>query len=206
MSTMKRSAPTTNSPARPAKRQQSLASFFATPEKKPDLLETVDIKDEPLKLEVDLPPLAADGQITKPSISTLDKAYPLINHPSYHPPPSPTFNHPFPIAPIPCSLNLRFNTTPNPHLNPKLGLDLLYFKRFIDPACSWELTRYLLDALPWYRVKYTVRGLDINTPRFTTVFGKDSTNKSWTSYPCKPRAIPPILLKLMQKGKRVRSI
>ena len=78
----------------------------------------------------------------------------------------------FTSPPIPDPLHLTFNTAPHPTLRPDLGLDLLCFKRFIDPACSWDLTNYLLSALPWHRVKYTVRGNSINTPRWTTVFGK----------------------------------
>jgi hypothetical protein len=36
-----------------------------------------------------------------------------------------------------------------------------------------------------------VRGIDINTPRYTTVFGKDATSTPWTGYDkAEPRAIP----------------
>ncbi|RXK35478.1 hypothetical protein M231_07256 [Tremella mesenterica] len=132
--------------------------------------------------------------------------YPPPDHPSYHLPPSPTYNHPFPISPVPQSLkdNLKFNTLPIA-INSPHQLDLLYFKRFIDPCVTRELTRYLLEELPWYRVKYTVRGVNINTPRYTTVFGKDSTDKPWNGYKVKPRAIPEILLLLMREVEHVTN-
>lgn len=133
-----------------------------------------------------------------------DTDYPPPDHPSYHLPPSGSYNHPFTIPPIPQSLSssLAFNTNPKVIAKPELGLDLLYFKRFIDATCSSELTQYLLDSMPWYRVKYVVRGISINTPRYTTVFGKDATTTPWHGYDkAEPRAIPPILLKLMQKGE-----
>ena len=138
------------------------------------------------------------------TVFSIDPDYPPANHLAYHPPPSPSFNHPFTIAPIPDTLRstLSFNESPKTISKPNLGLDLLYFKRFIDPSCSAELRRYLLSAMPWYRVKYTVRGISINTPRYTTVFGKDSTSTPWTGYDkASPRAIPRILLALMQKGE-----
>ena len=187
----------TSSPTRVSKRQQSLASFFAKIEKKPPASEVVVVDDSPPDTPSDEILPNSDREA---SSCEFDRPYPPHTHPSYHPPPSPTFNHPISISPIPTTLALRFNTAATAHVKPNSGLDLLCFKRFIDSICSWKLTNYLLDALPWYRVCYNVRGLDVNTPRFTTVFGKDLTDKSWTSYKCKPRAIPPILLQLMQKG------
>lgn len=128
--------------------------------------------------------------------------YPPSNHVSYHPPPSLDHNHPLSISPPPQRLldSLSFSQSPRPILKPALNLDLLYFDQFIAPPGSRMLYDYLLDSLPWYRVKYTVRGININTPRWTTVFGKDSSTKSWTGYDVKPRAIPEILLRLMEIG------
>ena len=56
--------------------------------------------------------------------------------------------------------------------------------------------------MPWYRVTYTTKGFTVNTPRWTTVFGKDLQSKDWSGYPAgvKPRAIPEILLRLMEIG------
>lgn len=194
---MKRAAPFSIA-ANPAKRQQSLASFFSKPEKKRPSSDIIVIGAElDGNASKEEPPVAVQ---LKDSKDAAVAPYPPSDHPSYHLPPNPTFNHPFTIPSIPPSLDLRFNTDASPHLNLKLGLDQLYLKRFIHPTCSWDLSRYLLEALPWYRVNYTVRGIDIKTPRYTTVFGKDITSTSWRGYKCKPRAIPPILLRIMQKG------
>lgn len=127
--------------------------------------------------------------------------YPPRDHPSYRPPPRPDFNHPFLIAPVPQTLKDTFAVNPiGTAIYKPLELDLLYFKRFIDPSCTRQLTKYLLEELPWQRVRYTVRGIQINTPRWTTVFGKDATEKPWTGYKSKPRAIPEVLLMLMKHG------
>ncbi|ORY24979.1 hypothetical protein BCR39DRAFT_445565, partial [Naematelia encephala] len=117
----------------------------------------------------------------------------------------PSYNHPFSISPPPPALleSLAFTPQTRTITKPDLGLDLLYLKHFVSPACSRALMAYLLSALPWYRVTYMVRGIRINTPRFTTVFGKDSTNTPWDGYKVSPRAIPPILLRLMQKVEQV---
>ncbi|WRT67200.1 uncharacterized protein IL334_004166 [Kwoniella shivajii] len=131
----------------------------------------------------------------------------IPNHP-YHLPPNPTFNHPFTLSQIPSNLKpINFNVHPQIIHNPTTELDLLYYKGFIDPALSTKpLMDYLLNELPWYRVKYTVRGININTPRYTTVFGKDSTIIPWTGYQkCNPRAIPEVLQRLMRKVEQVTS-
>jgi hypothetical protein len=133
--------------------------------------------------------------------------YPPANHGSYHLPPDPNYNHPFTITPPPNELltALAFSQSPKPILRPNLNLDLLYFNQFISPPGSRALYDYLLEALPWYRVKYTVRGININTPRWTTVFGKDASTADWKGYPVKPRAIPEILLRLMEIGQSLST-
>jgi len=129
--------------------------------------------------------------------------YPPPSHPSYPPPPSRTHNHPFEIPPPSHQLleNIRFNPNPKPILKPDLNLDLLYFNKFIESG-SKELYNYLLESMPWYRVTYTTKGFTVNTPRWTTVFGKDLQSKEWSGYPAgvRPRAIPEILLRLMEIG------
>lgn len=129
--------------------------------------------------------------------------YPPPSHPSYPPPPSSTHNHPFQIRKPSDSLlsSLRFNPNPKPILKPALNLDLLYFHNFIESG-SKELYNYLLESMPWYRVTYTTKGFTVNTPRWTTVFGKDLQSKDWSGYPVgvRPRAIPEILLRLMEIG------
>jgi hypothetical protein len=162
------------------------------------------------KVEGRSPPVEAldKGETgAKPDRLTIDLSaaftYPPSDHASYRLPPDPGYNHPLPIAPPPESLlaNLSFSQSPKPIIRPSLNLDLLYFNQFISPPGSRELYEYLLESMPWYRVKYTVRGININTPRWTTVFGKDGSTPSWTGYPVKPRAIPEILLRLMEVGK-----
>ena len=37
------------------------------------------------------------------------------------------------------------------------------------------LYKHLLEELPWYKVLYLARGMTINTPRYTTVFGLDES-------------------------------
>jgi hypothetical protein len=160
-------------------------------------------------------PLKAKKDDSSPKAKTEDRSeyltidpltaftYPPASHPSYHPPPSPSHNHPFSI-PSPSTIllsNLSFNPTPKIIVKPELNLDLLYFNQFIASG-SKELYTYLLDSLPWYRVTYTTKGFTVNTPRWTTVFGKDSAGKEWSGYPTgvKPRAIPEILLRLMEIG------
>lgn len=129
--------------------------------------------------------------------------YPPPSHPSYPQPPSRTHNHPIQIPQPPSSLisTLAFNPNPKPILKPGLNLDLLYFNKFINEG-SKELYDYLLVSMPWYRVTYTTKGFTVNTPRWTTVFGKDLQSKDWSGYPAgvKPRAIPEILLRLMEIG------
>lgn len=60
-------------------------------------------------------------------------------------------------------------------------LDLLYFEPFIPRSIENEIFTLLRNNLFFYRVKYKIkRGsfeTDINTPRFTTVFGIDETSK-----------------------------
>lgn len=94
-------------------------------------------------------------------------------------------------------------------------LDLLYFQPFIPRTIERELFEFLRSELFFYRVKYTIQRFgketEINTPRFTTVFGIDETSRfiseppsiveasdrakpvSKTKYKCKPRPIPECL-------------
>ncbi|KAJ5152650.1 uncharacterized protein N7482_009128 [Penicillium canariense] len=58
-------------------------------------------------------------------------------------------------------------------------LDLLYFQPYIARATANELFKFLRRELPFYRVQYNIKrgGVEtqINTPRYTTVFGVDET-------------------------------
>jgi hypothetical protein len=168
-----------------------------TPRKRRKLSPLVEVK----------PKTEVSGTIANQELLKIDTnepfTYPPSSHPSYPPPPSRTHNHPFPIPPPPESLlsALRFNPNPKPILKPDLNLDLLYFHKFINEG-SKELYDYLLDSMPWYRVTYITKGFTVNTPRWTTVFGKDLQSKDWSGYPAgvRPRAIPEILLRLMEIG------
>ncbi|KAL5002762.1 hypothetical protein BDV10DRAFT_84533 [Aspergillus recurvatus] len=103
-----------------------------------------------------------------------DEELPLSysHHPSY----------PHPIASLPPSLASSLTglsqaeykeITNQPHL------DLLYFHPLIPAPTARNLFQFLRRELPFYRVQYSIkRGgqtTQINTPRFTTVFGIDAT-------------------------------
>lgn len=74
----------------------------------------------------------------------------------------------------------RVPKKPGREINDKPHLDLVYFQPFIDKPLADQLFALLRDSLPFYRVQYTIRraGVEatVNTPRFTTVFGVDSTS------------------------------
>ncbi|WVQ70002.1 uncharacterized protein L199_008226 [Kwoniella botswanensis] len=227
---MKRSSDSTTSP-RSSKRQASLAAFLKPKNVPSPIITKIHIsegngqEDKPIVLDDDEEP-----ELLK-SITTLDKgkgkavdlhqngvskltstdldldpSWPPPQHP-YHPPPNTTYNHPIVIPPPTPSLQpMRFNLNPKIIHNPTTDLDLVYYKSFIDKSSSKELMIFLLDNLPWYRVKYMVRGININTPRYTTVFGKDLTDIPWSGYmKCRPRAIPEVLERLMRKVEQVTS-
>ncbi|KAJ6138737.1 Oxoglutarate/iron-dependent dioxygenase [Penicillium samsonianum] len=105
-------------------------------------------------------------------------------------------------------------------MNNQPHLDLLHFQPYIPRPTANELFKFLRRELPFYRVQYTARRGDIetqiNTPRWTTVFGVDETStfiqeqdnnpnslilletKSKTpipktKYQCTPRPIPACL-------------
>ncbi|OJJ02124.1 hypothetical protein ASPVEDRAFT_41599 [Aspergillus versicolor CBS 583.65] len=98
----------------------------------------------------------------------------FTHHPSY----------PHPIAALPPSIanplaSIRDvqpgKITNQPHL------DLLYFHPLIPSPTARDLFQFLRRELPFYRVQYTIRRggqpTQINTPRFTTVFGIDATSQ-----------------------------
>nr|XP_019013601.1 uncharacterized protein I206_01671 [Kwoniella pini CBS 10737]OCF52382.1 hypothetical protein I206_01671 [Kwoniella pini CBS 10737] len=162
-------------------------------------------KGKAIEIESEIQNIKAGGgeeeEDGKSTDENLDTSWPPKDHP-YHPPPSSNYNHPILIGSIPNTLKpIHFIIKPKIINNPITDLDLIYYKSFINPKLSSNLLmNYLLENLPWYRVKYMVRGMNINTPRYTTVFGKDSTLTPWNGYQkCNPRAIPEILERLMRK-------
>lgn len=98
-------------------------------------------------------------------------------------------------------------------LNDRLDLDLVYYQPYISSAIAPGMFAFLRQELPFYRVQYDIkRGgvtTQINTPRFTTVYGLDETAQfapdgsivdaktgkkvEVSRYKCKPRPIPQCL-------------
>ena len=121
-----------------------------------------------------------------------------------------TYPIPLPAKlPFDLSLNDKHNT-----INNLLELDLLSYTPLIPQATAKSLFEFLRSEFCWYRVTYQARGITINTPRFTTVFGLDDTHyfsgdaetgpvyeKSTRAPPkkplnCVPRPMPGCLLQL----------
>ena len=144
---------------------------------------------------------------TSKSLSQPDTDQPLSDHPSY----------PYPVRHLPQSIQDAFSNVPmseGREINDQPDLDLLYFQPFIPPSIERELFEFLRKELFFYRVKYKIkRGTietEINTPRYTTVFGVDATSRfssasppvqldATTSkpvppdrYSCKPRPLPQV--------------
>ncbi|KAL3449844.1 hypothetical protein BJX65DRAFT_272056 [Aspergillus insuetus] len=100
----------------------------------------------------------------------------FTTHPSY----------PHPIADLSPSIanalaNLNSESTSPKIINNQPHLDLLYFHPLIPQAAARDLFQFLRRELPFYRVQYSIRrggiNTQINTPRFTTVFGLDATSQ-----------------------------
>ena len=99
-------------------------------------------------------------------------------------PPSNHTTYPFPIPRLPPSLSDSLSEVPSledgeciadqPHL------DLVYFQNYIPKYVEADLFDYLRENLFFYRVQYKIkRGpveTQINTPRYTTVFGVDESS------------------------------
>ena len=143
----------------------------------------------------------------KVKISVTESKDAPSNHPTY----------PFAIPQLPPEITDLLNFAPEAEgkaINDQPDLDLLYFQPYIPGSISTQLFEFLRSELFFYRVKYKIkRGpieTDINTPRFTTVFGVDETSSfspdgslmdAATKKPipkdryktCKPRPIPACL-------------
>lgn len=99
------------------------------------------------------------------------------------PRPSEHASYPFPIPALPAHIEVSL-THGTPARDPRLinnqpDLDLQYFQPYIARQTANELFKFLRRELPFYRVQYQIKrgGIDtqINTPRYTTVFGVDET-------------------------------
>lgn len=130
--------------------------------------------------------------------------------------------YPFPVPHLPPYIIEQLNQVPasqGKHINDQPDLELVYFQPYIPPTIERALFEFLRKTLFFYRVQYTIKryGLEthINTPRFTTVFGLDTSSTfttdgalidSQTFKPvpsdryktCNPRPIPHCLDHLRQ--------
>lgn len=108
----------------------------------------------------------------------------------------------FPIADLPSSISGELDelllTASGKVVNNQPHLDLLYFEPLIPRPTAKELFNFLRSSLPFYRVKYTItrfgKSLDINTPRFTTVFGLDVTSQFESTVTPSPDGTGPNLM------------
>ncbi|KAL8670753.1 MAG: hypothetical protein Q9168_004732 [Polycauliona sp. 1 TL-2023] len=125
--------------------------------------------------------------------------------------------YPFAIPHLPAYLLNSVSEAPSTEgqrINDQPDLDILYFQPFFSRNTASDLFDFLRGNLFFYRVQYGIKrgGVEtqINTPRYTTVFGLDETSsfafdgsiiESSTStsvrsnkYPsCSPRPIPQCL-------------
>jgi alkylated DNA repair dioxygenase AlkB len=92
--------------------------------------------------------------------------------------------YPFPIPGLPVHVEEQVSSLPATQgrvINDRLDLNLLYFQHYVPVYLSKDVFNFLRSELPFYRVKYTIkRGpteTQINTPRYTTVFGVDDTSR-----------------------------
>ena len=130
--------------------------------------------------------------------------------------------YPFPVPYLPAHILNQLAEVPasqGKEINDQLDLDLLYFQPYIPKNVEKELFEFLRGELFFYRVQYTIKRYgtetQINTPRFTTVFGVDTASAfdsngalidSQTRKPvpvdryktCKPRPLPQCLDHLRQ--------
>jgi len=125
-------------------------------------------------------------------------------------------SYPFaiPHLPAPFAEQLGFSPAEEGKLmNDQLDLDMVYYQPYIPATIAPGVFEFLRQELPFYRVQYNItRGsvqTQINTPRFTTVFGVDDTSRfavdgtivdaksgqkvEASRYKCKPRPIPQCL-------------
>ncbi|KAK5130673.1 hypothetical protein LTR08_001834 [Meristemomyces frigidus] len=124
--------------------------------------------------------------------------------------------YPFAIPHLPQEVADILNFAPAAEgrsINDQPDLDLVYYQPYIPKDIHRDLFELLRRELFFYRVKYMIkRGpleTQINTPRFTTVFGLDDTSRfdpegrivdatsgkpvMKDAYKCKPRPIPECL-------------
>lgn len=121
--------------------------------------------------------------------------------------------YPFPVPHLPQQIIDELASVPasdGKEINDQPDLDLVYYQPYIPKRIEQLLFNFLREELFFYRVKYTIKKFgtetEINTPRYTTVFGVDVTSKFTETgdlidsqsektvpkerYSCVPRPIP----------------
>lgn len=152
--------------------KRTLHSFFSPPAKRPkNSLETLSRTVSPPQVSKE--PTSATA--TDSQNASSDQPTKYTAHTGY----------PFPIADLPPSITEKVEelllTASGKTINNQPHLDLLYFEPLIPQPTADQLFHFLRCSLPFYRVKYTItrfgKSVDINTPRFTTVYGLDETSR-----------------------------
>ena len=127
--------------------------------------------------------------------------------------------YPFAVLHLPTGITEILNFAPAEEgriINDQPDLNLLYYQPYVPKDIERSLFDFLRSELFFYRVKYMIkRGsieTQINTPRYTTVFGVDETARfndtgelvdatsrkllAKDAYGCKPRPLPDCLDRL----------
>ncbi|KAH7061736.1 hypothetical protein BKA63DRAFT_201514 [Paraphoma chrysanthemicola] len=124
--------------------------------------------------------------------------------------------YPFAISHLPTPISEQLGFAPAEEgkvMNDQLDLDMVYYQPYIPAPITSGVFEFLRQELPFYRVQYNITRFgtptQINTPRFTTVFGVDETSRfaedgsivdaktgkkvETSRYKCAPRPIPECL-------------
>ncbi|KAH6717846.1 DNA repair family protein-like protein [Leptodontidium sp. MPI-SDFR-AT-0119] len=116
----------------------------------------------------------AEGSSTATQEFKVEEPFEYSNHQSY----------PFPIPHFKASITTNLASLPSTvgkAISDQPDLDLLYFQPYIPKYLERQIFEFLRSELPFYRVRYTIKrgGIEseVNTPRYTTVFGLDNTSK-----------------------------
>ncbi|KAF7978827.1 hypothetical protein HWV62_44617 [Athelia sp. TMB] len=126
-----------------------------------------------------------DGFFSQPAqkkVKMADNA-PNVDKDASQQPPSSHPTYPFPIPALPQIVADALSDLPAKiprSIADQPDLDLLYFEPYFPPRVARALFEFLRRELFFYRVRYTIKRFgketEINTPRFTTVFGLDATS------------------------------
>lgn len=125
-------------------------------------------------------------------------------------------SYPYPVPHLPLSLTeqMQFSPAePGKLMNDQRDLDLVYYQPYMSAMIAGSMFEFLRQELFFYRVQYSIRRgaseTNINTPRYTSVFGVDATSRFSEAgelvdaktgrtvekgrYKCVPRPIPQCL-------------